>query len=316
MEIEQYRPGDEQKILELFELVFKKRMSLEYWNWRFRNNPFSEDILIHLMWESEKLIGQYALSPVEMEINGKIKKTALAMTLMTHPNYQGKGVFAKLGHSLHNDLKNTYGYNMVYAFPNNQTHSHYGFVKNLGWKDITVIPMLSVKINDLRFKLGEKTNYTVLSNFDGVVEVMNSSEKSVKINKTLKYLNWRYIDNPSDKYKIIEVEKDKAVVVYKIITSFSGDGNYEVDLMEMFFANDPQLLSEVLNSIVDNESGKHINGFNIWKSIFAEDQIWFEKLGFKISQPLNYLSYLNFDEQDLASDFRSWEIGMGYSDVF
>ncbi len=316
MEIRNYKQGDEVKILHLFEIVFGKKMSMEYWKWRFLNNPFSKDMLIHLMWEDENLIGQYALSPVEMKVDGKKKKAALAMSLMTHPDYQGMGVFAKLGHSLHEELKSKYGYHMIFAFPNNKTHSHYGFVKNLGWKDIAIIPMMSVKSQDLRFKIGDKTNYSLLDSFDGVEDECNNSNKPVRINYTPEYLQWRYMDNPSTAYKIIRLDNKNGFAVYKVISSFSGDGNYEIDLMEVVFGNDPRLLSEILNAIIDIEQDIKLNSFNIWKSIFAEDHIWYEKLGFKISQPLNYLSYLDFEDQALVSDFRNWEIGMGYSDVF
>lgn len=316
MEIRNYQQGDELKILELFEIVFGKKMTLEYWTWRFLNNPFSRDMLIHLMWEDEKLIGQYALSPVRMRIDGENKMAALAMSLMTHPDYQGKGVFAKLGNSLHDEIKSKAKYHMIFAFPNNKTHSHYGFVKNLGWKDISIIPMMSVRSTDLRLKVGEKTNYSVLRSFENLTHKIYQFDKSVRIDFSPDYLQWRYIDNPSVDYKIIELDNKKGLGVYKIIPSFSGDGSFEVDLMEVVFGKDPQFLSDIINSIIDHEQGKEIHGFNIWKSIFSADQIWYEKVGFKISPPLNYLSYLEFEDSDSVSDFRNWDIGMGYSDVF
>jgi len=89
MVIKKYVQGDETSILKLFQLVFKKEMTQEFWEWRFKNNPFTEDVFIYLMWDGSNLIGHYAVSPVELKIKGEIIKTALSMTTMTHPDYGG-----------------------------------------------------------------------------------------------------------------------------------------------------------------------------------------------------------------------------------
>jgi len=93
MEVKKYQPGDETKIIQLFNLCFNQEMSLEVWNWRFLNNPFTKEIFVHLMWEGEDLVGHYAVSPVNMLVNGEELKTALSMTTMTHPDYGGEGNF-------------------------------------------------------------------------------------------------------------------------------------------------------------------------------------------------------------------------------
>ncbi|WP_423818742.1 GNAT family N-acetyltransferase [Salinimicrobium sp. TIG7-5_MAKvit] len=315
MEIKPYKAGDEADILELFKLAFKKEMSIEYWNWRFKNNPFSQDILIHLMWDKNKLVGQYAVSPVEMLVEGEKMKAALVMTLMTHPDYMGKGIFPMLGKSLHSDLQNKYNYKMLYAFPNNNSHSHYGFVKNLYWKDIAILPMLSLKLTNLRFKNSGNLSYSIIDSFSGLAEILNTSEKLVKLNKTETYLNWRYLRNPSEDYKIITVQNGQGIAVYKILKSFHEENQIEIDIMELVYENE-EILLEILHSIVHNEKKLSVNALNIWKSIFASDFLLFEKLGFKIGLPLNYLSHLSFGNSNIISNYKNWEIGLGYSDVF
>ena len=128
MEIKAYKLGDELKIIELFEQSFGKKMSLEYWKWRFSDNPFTSNIFIDLMWDNDLLVGHYAVSPVEMILEDKKILTALSMTTMTHPQYGGKGIFSKLAENLYKRLTEE-GYTMVWGFPNN--NSHYGFNKNL-----------------------------------------------------------------------------------------------------------------------------------------------------------------------------------------
>ena len=82
MEIRKYKLGDENAILDLFKLSFKKEMSLDYWNWRFRDNPIGTQ-MIYLMWDNSKLVGHYAVSPNILSIGGDMCKSALSMTMVS-----------------------------------------------------------------------------------------------------------------------------------------------------------------------------------------------------------------------------------------
>lgn len=149
MKIRDYTNGDEIEIVKLFELVFGKPMSLEYWTWRFRDNPCSK-YAIKLMWNEQELIGHYAVSPVMLDVEGVAQLTGLSMTTMTHPGYTGLGIFQQLSEALYKDMKDMLGMTAVWGFPNN--NSHRGFIKNLEWKDIGVIPMMSCEVANITAK--------------------------------------------------------------------------------------------------------------------------------------------------------------------
>jgi len=312
MKIEKYKLGDERYILELFELAFGKKMTLEYWNWRFKNNPFGQNPMIHLMWDDEKLVGHYAISPVEMLVDDEIHKTALSMTTMTHPEYGGRGIFSQLAQSLYNELKDEHGYSMVWGFPNN--NSHYGFIKNLNWYDIADIPFLALDVT--RLKKIEIQEYKLHENFSKeIVLLLNTNNISrLRVNKNLDYLQWRYIDNPSANYRILVLDEEGAVIVYKMITSDTGIK--EVDIMEIYFNKNMDLLLKLLNAVLFEE-GNDIVKFNIWSSLFSTDYSIFEKCGFIHQAPLTYLGASSFDnKKSVVGDYRNWDIGFGYSDVF
>lgn len=86
MEIKNYQKGDEKKIISLFELVFKRPMSLEQWQWRFENNPAGK-YMIKLMWDGDVLAGHYAVSPIKMMVVEREILTTLSLTTMTNPDY-------------------------------------------------------------------------------------------------------------------------------------------------------------------------------------------------------------------------------------
>jgi hypothetical protein len=309
MEIRAYKKGDEQDILNLFKLSFGKPMSAEYWNWRFANNPFSDAMQIHLMWEDDVLIGHYAVSPTQFIVSGELAMGALSMTTMTHPEYGGRGIFSALADSLYNQMKED-DYKFVWGFPN--VNSHYGFIKNLGWQDTGIVPMLSLGVNAL--KQVPNCNYNLIPNFDDTIALILKDDAPISINKTKAYLNWRYTQNPSAQYKIIQTEEG-ATVVYKKILSFQDATKFEVDILEINFLKDFQQLQFLLNAILQEE--QNVIKFNLWHSLYDKNYLLLEKMGFKMTLPLTYLGFCGFDKSvNGMSDFRNWKLSMGYSDVF
>lgn len=316
MVIRSYQSGDEKAILKLFHLAFGKEMSVEYWNWRFANNPFSNESFIDLMWDGDKLVGHYAVSPVDMIINGKTEKTALSMTTMTHPEYGGRGIFSQLAESLYGKLSEN-NFKMVWGFPNN--NSHYGFNKNLSWSDIAIQGMMSLNIKSLSRIINAEAKGKSVSKTEEIdsslMSQLNSSTKYVKVNKTKEYLQWRYFDNPTADYKMIISDDNRGIIIYKVISSFSDSTKSEIDIMDMTFENDPSVLINLLSSVYNSE--QHILQFNLWDSLFSANQIILEKTGFRLCPPITYLGYraLSSPDQEIA-DYRNWDINFSYSDVF
>src|SRR5687767_1720003 len=111
-----YKAGDETAILNLFEVCFKKPLAADYWRWRFEHNPAGLKMIM-LMWDHEKLVGHYALSPVNMIIESENHLTGLSMTTMTHPDYTGKGIFQQLALELYNEQHRHNNLTMVWGFP-------------------------------------------------------------------------------------------------------------------------------------------------------------------------------------------------------
>jgi hypothetical protein len=160
-------------------------------------------------------------------------------------------------------------------------------------------------------------NFEQHSNFtESLSQKLSSVNKAVKINKTAKYLNWRYVANPSADYKIISINDKSAIIVYKIIPSFSKSEQFEIDIMEIQFNQNPLQLQELLSSILELEE-LEIEKFNLWVSIFSDDYLHFKKLGFVSQMPITYLGSLNLASEDKnLSQYQEWDINFGYSDVF
>lgn len=311
MEIKNYKKGDEFKILELFEICFKKEMNLDYWKWRFENNPFTDDMFIKLMWDDNLLIGHYAVSPIEMMVDNEIYLAGLSMTTMTHPEYGGKGIFSKLAESVYEHQKQK-DHLMVWGFPNN--NSHYGFNKNLNWRDIALLGMMSLSVSEFK-NANNFDNWTPINSFDKLTaSIFNTKTTTVSINKTIEYLNWRYFKNPTAKYNVIIDDNNLVGLIYKIIPSFTNPDLFEIDILECNFNNNIDTLRSLISYILSIETG--VVKLNLWDSIFSANQIALEKIGFRIGAPVTYLGARLFQNNKSVEDYKNWDISFGYSDIF
>jgi hypothetical protein len=314
MEIRDYKKGDEIAILGLFELAFGNKMSIEYWRWRFEDNPFGNH-LIKLMWADNKLIGHYAVSPVNLILKGKIVKSALSMTTMTHPDYGGQGVFGKLANALYESIHQKEGINYVWGFPN--SNSHYAFIKKLNWQDVGVVHELEF-LRDKMSQLTKDNQKIVLLDTVSSIDLalIKNDLSGVKVNRTVEYMKWRFDDNPSQDYKtaILYNEKGEQLIAL-IFKNYNKGGNDIINIMDVFGEINitclGQLFQELFNVYTKAQT------LTIWFSLWNKDYQELEKIGFSPSGKITYLGLReNVPTKMDLLNFRNWNLSFSDSDVY
>jgi hypothetical protein len=314
MKIRDYHPNDEKQILNLFEATFSKKLSEDFWRWRFENNPAGKH-MIKLMWDGEILAGHYAVSPVHLNVEGQTVLTALSMTTMTHPDYAGKGIFAALAKELYDDCFNKHNVSAVWGFPN--SNSHYGFIKNLGWYDLEQIPLFTAgsgsiaKVNAEKIKVIERfTN----EHHDTVTALTENF--SVKTERSKEYLEWRYNNNPSNKYSIFEFAEND-MRYFAVAKIYKGPGGNEIDIVELAFPAEFDLLLQLMNRILQHYGGNEQYKLNMWLPLRDPKHILLEKMGFSNTAPVTYAGIRilgnNFSQLQNSKD---WYYSMGDSDIY
>lgn len=323
MNTEKYKKGDEVHILDLFQKSFNKPLSLDFWQWRFGQNPFLTDPMINLMWNGDLLAGHYAVSANEMMIEGKKYLTCLSGTTMTHPDYEGKGIFSSLALSLYDRIATDHDVHAVLGYPNK--NSHYGLIKKIAWKDLCVVPTLSISSG--RIKHSEYDGLSVITSFteeheDFIAQTITDLGFSVYTNRSAIYLNWRYIYNPVNEYFCFEYRSGgvlKGIVISKAFLSFDRPGEWELDLLELFTGADPNVISlllEGLGSFYESKIPSYVK-MNIWISLFDLRYLLLERLGFSPGFPLTYMCSKTFlPGVNAVYDARNWYLAMGDSDVY
>ncbi|WP_236545919.1 GNAT family N-acetyltransferase [Tenacibaculum maritimum] len=317
MEIKNFKEGDEHHIFELFELVFGRPMKPEYWYWRFQDNPAGKH-MIKLMWSENKLVGHYAVSPVNMNVGGESVIGALSMTTMTHPDYGRKGIFGSLAEALYNDLENDIGVQAIWGFPN--SNSHYGFIKKMKWVDLGVVNHL-IK-DSLTIKPEKDSNIkTSLVFNDEHEEILNSITKEfeVKVNRNKEYLNWRFKDNPNVEYITFEYVERSEIKAFLVVKKYPSEeeGFFNIFIVENGISlENIELLPKFLAHIKSHFKSS-IKTFNIWLSLFDKRHIHIERSGFLIGGKPTYIGVRSESENETKiKDFRNWYFSYSDSDVY
>jgi predicted N-acetyltransferase YhbS len=314
MEIKPYQTGDEKQILELFNISFGKPLSEVYWKWRFADHP-EKKMMIMLMWDGEQLVGHYAVSPVRMFVEKEEVLTALSMTTMTHPDYAGRGIFKELAEALYSTEKSANNLAAVWGYPNN--NSHYGFLKNVQWKNLEQVPTFSIDT-----KLIEETeNQIQVGSGFGPRHAVGDSNANfkVQIKRDAAYLNWRYATNPVNEYVLFESEHEGEIhfVVAKKFGSFQEAGKFEADILEWELPADLKIQQQFLSAIKNHFGASQLARVNMWIPLNDPRHIQLEKIGFRNLAPITYsgIRLLN-PEFGSMLNVGNWHYNMGYSDIY
>jgi len=248
--ISPYQPGDETQIKDLQKLIYGEELepekeSLDFWKWEFLENPFGE-AFINIAKVDKKVVGHYAVVPLEYKLINKMVKVGLVVDVMTHPHYQRQGMFVSLGKSSMNWIRNNgYAFSTGYPYKENVMPGH----KKVGWKeifdlDIHIIPINTENISRVYsnnlikqkalnlglkiFKIIKKYKYSSGSevkiekqdkfpiNIENLINKINE-DFSFTQNRTLTFLKWRYELIPNRKYEKYFIYEKNVLSGYVIV---------------------------------------------------------------------------------------------------
>lgn len=324
MEIKPFQINNEVEIARLFNLAFQRSLTSEYWNWRFANNPFQKEPMISLMWEDTKLIGHHAVSASEIFYKGQTLKFCLCGTAMTHPDYEFKGIYGKLANNLYERIAKDYNVSAIITFPN-RAASHYSLVKKIGYKNVGYLPTLRKKNNYIEAL--EVAEINTIFKFDAehcefISQTVLYLGFDIYVNRSERYLNWRYIDNPNNNYHIIEYREEgslKGLLIAKIYQEDIFKREVDIDIVDLFCTEDFNIISKLLQGITNVvlKLGYTVNNLNCWISLFDRRHLELEKIGFTMCSPITYfcIKSLGSELPDI-NQFEKWYISMGDSDIF
>lgn len=130
-----------QLLVDLQNEVYKKR-GLHFDKNIFRhwyvNNPEGRVISFNAF-DGDKMVAHQSFVPCRLQVGGKTVKAARSMSVVTLPEYQGKGIFSKIT-NMAVDYAQQQGYEILFAVTNGNSFG--GFVKHAGFTFVTRLDVM------------------------------------------------------------------------------------------------------------------------------------------------------------------------------
>lgn len=326
-------PEDMQSYLDLYLSVFGKLESVDFFKWKYIDNPCQTDresYNIVVAKDGNKLVGARASFPTHIWHNDKPWKAVQAGDTMVHPDYRGQGIFGKMLRFTLEDLCRQ-NVQLIFNFPND--NSFPGYMK-LGWTKQWQVKRHVKLINYVGFmqRKAKKTNKmdTVRSQ-----EVSDWSYKGLNIStdapdaaeklfrgifkgdmytaqyRTLAWLNWRYVMCPKKKYWFISLEQEGALKGYAVVSlTRSGAGELIDYLVE---GHDPIILSRLVKGAISWFKVNNATDMRAWCAHPRFAKVFVGNMFLPLRQRLYFVTR-SLDENWLNS--ASWYINMGDTDTY
>jgi len=265
---------DLNKIRSLYKSVWSYNRPEQFDQWRYFSSPDCP-IPAALAEDGDRLAGSYTLWPTELKIGKSVFLGAQSMDTMTHPDYQGQGVFTKLAEACY-EIAADRGFKVLYGFPN--PLSYPGFVKRLGWThtgDIThwirlikpsghsKIPGPIKPIADLATRLlprGSKRDFEIVlekpteQDIEPLLTHWRSESGTCRIERSPEWLSWRYASEAENDYQWVAAYRNgvlKAAAVWgRQNSAWGAVADNRAHLVELL-GQDPQALEAVLAAIIN-----------------------------------------------------------------
>ncbi|UCE73111.1 MAG: GNAT family N-acetyltransferase [Methanomassiliicoccales archaeon] len=262
--IRSYNDGDENRIIELFNSIFKKSRTKDEWNWEFKQNPQGFKALVAV--DKNRIAGHLGALHRNIKIGQKMAATSLEVDGMTHPDYGRQGIFVSLGRRLLSELKEE-GFGIVIGFPNENAlpgHRKLGaielftppvMIRPVNFKNVSKRSfsngflraigkaagkfMFSTVYRIKKAKVEDEVKIRNIPEFDERFDKFwndASSSQSIILERNSRYLNWRYVRCPGNCYTIFVAEKRNQIlgyIVVRVLEKFDLRNGAIVDILAL-----------------------------------------------------------------------------------
>lgn len=312
-----YQVGNEELIFSLFDMCFSRKMDPHYWKWRYVENPVSPAI-IELAWDDDILISHYAVTPVKMQIEGRIEIAGLSGATMTHPNYRGLKLFPMLAERVYQRMIDN-GMKMVWGFPN--TNSHRTYCKSLNWREISDVPFFRRRIRSIdkkTFVYDIKCELCELTEADRTIDSLWNAActvSQVAVVRSSDYVKWRYFDNPVEDYRVFKHLQNDCLKGFAVTKTYHGEIQI-VDIVEALGSNAAVTL---VQGILGYAALNDYPSIALWCNDNCRLHKDLATMGFVKDLPTTHFGarLLSSDSHlKKAMDYSAWQISMGDSDNF
>jgi hypothetical protein len=91
-----YQSRDRDRFLSLYETVWGRKKSVDWFEWRFESNPYQDGVQMIVAESSEELVGVEPLVPFRLQIGETTYEASQPVDWMVHPDHRRCGLFTRM----------------------------------------------------------------------------------------------------------------------------------------------------------------------------------------------------------------------------
>jgi hypothetical protein len=263
MEIRKYSEEDESAIRNLFALCFGKELSYDEWAWKYRCSPWGSTAVVAV--NGDSIIAHYGGLRMKFYFKGRTLDVFQPCDVMTHPKYRAR-VFSKRGAMIRAGeyFYETNHMDFAFGFPS-ERHAILG-TKQLGYTEHGYVTVLNRKVSGFRpawsplLKVEKGWDSINGSELDALWEKIKDNQ-GLSIDKTSRYIFWRYRDNPSKRYEplIVRSRCEKTTKAFAVLAI------KETELLVLDFFCVKSLSMRTLLRVFENLTIQHgLSVIKVW----------------------------------------------------
>ncbi|MEA1930241.1 GNAT family N-acetyltransferase [Halohasta litorea] len=117
-QVRPYQPGDRAGFLSLYERVWGRPKSTDWFEWRFGANPYRDGIRMIVADSGDGLVGAEPLLPFRLQVDGTEWEAYQPVDWIVHPDHRRRGLFTRMTETLLDDYLPEVS--LLFNFPNSQ----------------------------------------------------------------------------------------------------------------------------------------------------------------------------------------------------
>lgn len=212
-----------ERLSEMFRLCFALETNEAYFRWKYLENPAGKVVAYEAL-EGDTPAAFYGVIPELWNVDGSVRRIYQSMDTATHPNYQRRGLFAKLATMTYDHIVRQDGHAEIIGFPGPQSFP--GFVNKLGWKSVRDVRYIftSSLMNLMRLRRARDLEFTAVRDAEelsGFFAAERRPQARIAKHITAEILDWRVFRNPLLRYEVVAMRQGGRTVgfcVYRVDT--------------------------------------------------------------------------------------------------
>jgi GNAT superfamily N-acetyltransferase len=345
------REGDEKdlrRILSLRKIVFgemeKDKLDEKFWKWEFLEAPDGQGF-IYIVEDGNKIVGHLADIPRRFSLHGKEALGTLAVDLMVHSDYRGKGIFEAMGRYAIRRVKSE---NVLFIMGYLIRPEAIKGWRKIGWEEVVELPILVYPIKfsgvvnrylhflPVSFLVGGMVRFFHIllygikkrkevegieideagrsdAHFDDFWQKVSSLNPILGV-RDRNYLTWRYLQHPTRTYTIYRARQNgemKGYIVLRKVELLNFNSAVIVDLLAL----DEITLTALVKKGIEHtrQEGADLLGFMVPK-VHPYYKI-LRSMGFLPSFKTFLLMIYSHEKKKGLFDPKEWYVNWGDTDV-